>query len=166
MGINAKDLIEYIIWPSLINTGMYSKEASQLLAGTAAQESQLGSFLKQIEGPGLGLYQMEPKTHADIHTNYLKYRPMLVETIYGTCGIYNAIDGTVPDDELLVYNLKYATIMARLKYLMCPGKLPAFCDVDGQAVYWKRYYNSNIGKGDTSAYLINYERFVKPFYSK
>jgi hypothetical protein len=43
-----------------------SLNAIQLLMGTAAQESHLGTYLKQINGPALGVFQMEPNTEIDI----------------------------------------------------------------------------------------------------
>ena len=74
MSINVKDLKFKIIIPTLQFIGLYSESAVNLLLGTAAQESHMGTYLTQIKGPALSIYQIEPKTHADIWKNYLSYR--------------------------------------------------------------------------------------------
>lgn len=46
----------------LIGIGGYSEEAENLLMGTAAQESALGEYIRQLgNGPALGIFQMEPR---------------------------------------------------------------------------------------------------------
>jgi len=164
MSIQAKDLIENVIRPALKDISLWSKEAEQLLAGTCAQESQMGTYLRQIEGPAKGIVQMEPATHNDIWVNYLKYRPDLGDLILKTCYIPLVPEGVIPDSNLLIYNLKYAICMARIKYCRCKEALPKYDDTYGQAAYWKNNYNSASGKGDTAAYVNNYARFVKSFY--
>jgi len=166
MAIQIRDAIELIIRKSLIGIDLWSPEAEQLLAGTAAQESQMLTFLKQIEGPGLGLYQMEPECHQDIHRNYLVYHPELRQKIFNSCGMVTFLQGASPPDELLIYNLKYATCMARLKYYRSNESLPAYNDIAGQSTYWKNIYNTVSGKGDTASYQANYERFVGAYYLK
>jgi hypothetical protein len=41
----------------------------------------------------------------------------------------------------------YAAAMARLRYRRAPGRLPAAGDVAGMAAYWKRHYNTPLGRG-------------------
>ena len=50
------------------------------LLGTARVESDL-RHRRQIGGPALGLFQMEPATHNDIWESYLKYRAQLAERV-------------------------------------------------------------------------------------
>ena len=74
MAINTKHLRLYIIRPTLQKINLWSEAAENLLLGTAAQESLLGTYLKQNgNGPALGIYQMEPNTHKDIWIHYLNY---------------------------------------------------------------------------------------------
>ena len=164
MGINAKDLITKIIQPALTRVNMYSDAAAQLLAGTAAQESGMGTYLVQVEGPALGLFQMEPDSHKDIYANYLKFRPQDRLLIFDACRMAPVPTNLMPEDACLIYNMYYASIMCRIKYLRAKDPLPEFGDIQGQANYWKNNYNSQIGKGDTAAYMINYERFLKQYY--
>ena len=133
--------------------GMYSHAASNLLLGTAIQESRL-SYLKQLGGgPALGVYQIEPATLRDIYKEYLYYRPdlkLVVENIRG----FN-------DDELsIIGNLNYATAIARLVYYRDKMALPDADDVLGLAIYWKRVYNTSLGKGTEQEFVKNYEKYI------
>ena len=74
-------LKEYIIIPVLSKLDMYSESAANLLLGTAAIESDMGQFLRQINGPALGIYQMEPSTHLDIWQNYLQFREEMLKKV-------------------------------------------------------------------------------------
>jgi hypothetical protein len=162
MGIQARDLMNVVIKPSLNAFGAFQDNVGQLLLGIAAQESQMGSYLKQIEGPALGVWQMEPATHRDIHQNFLVYRPELRSNIYMVCGMED--DNQIPPDSTMAFNLCYGCAMARVKLLRSKDPLPFFNDIAGQAIYWKNNYNSLAGKGDVAAYLNNYARFVKGYY--
>ena len=84
----ADQFCEYVIQPALESIGMYSEPAEQLLLGTACAESNLGTYLHQVGGPALGVFQIEPATHTDIWENYLLYRGELRETVWNM----------VPDD--------------------------------------------------------------------
>jgi len=164
MGIDAKDLIIQIIRPALCNAHIWSKAAEQLLAGTCAQESQMGTYFKQQLGPALGIFQMEPATHDDIWNNFLKYNPDLVKLVLKSCGISDLAPDQIPSSDLLVYNLRYSVCMARLKYMRAKDPLPAYNDILAQAEYWKKIYNTVSGKGDTAAYANNYNRFLRNYY--
>jgi len=165
MGINTKDVIDLIIRPALNGIMMSSEAAVQLLAGTCAQESQMGTYLKQMDGPAKGLMQMEDVTHDDIHNTYLRYNQDLTSLLYATCGMVPRNIGTIPDSSILIYNMRYAVCMARIKYARDSSPIPALGNIEAQARYWKNIYNSKSGKGDTSAYLLNYNRFIKPYYT-
>jgi hypothetical protein len=133
---------------------LWSPAAEELLLGTAAQESHLGYYRRQIRGPARGIYQMEPSTERDIWDNFLRPRPDRIEAIYTTCGV----DG--PDQIQLERNLMYQTIMARMHYRRIRAQLPAADHLSEQARYWKRYYNTDHGKGSQAEYVENYRRFV------
>lgn len=151
MSIDAKQLKLYVIVPTLARLGLYSDAAVNLLLGTCAQESQMGTYLKQINGPALGIYQVEPATHKDIFDNYLKYKPDLLGIVL-SLGTYN--------DNSLITNLAYATAVARIKYLRAPDKLPDDNDVTGLANYWKKYYNTPLGAGQPQEFINNYRKYI------
>lgn len=121
--------------------------AEQLLLGTALVESRL-KYLKQINGPALGIWQMEPDTHADMYRNFLDYKPEL-RTLVWTFG---------SDAQDLIGNLPYACAMARLKYYRDPKPIPK--DLTGQAEYWKRVYNTEGGAGTVEKYLLRWNRYA------
>lgn len=153
MPINTNQLRTYIINPALEGVGLYSAAASRLLLGTCAQESAMGTYLHQMNGPALGIYQMEPNTHDDIWHNYIDYRTELSDEIQDLVGV-------IPHPDLMIHNLKYATIMARLHYYRVAEPLPDKDDVEGLAKYWKKYYNTEMGRGTTREFITNYERYV------
>lgn len=159
--IDAKQLRELVIRPTLqyLNPEIpYSKDAENLLMMTAAHESLLGTYLKQVNGPALGIYQMEPATHEDIHNNYVSHRDRLDLLLWTLVG---------EDDQyllnVLVCNLKYATAMARVHYYRVPSKLPTREDypshnayVMALAEYAKKYYNTEKGKATVEDYYEAY----------
>lgn len=139
----------YIIEPVLKALNMYSKEACELIIGTCCQESHAGKYIKQIgNGPALGIYQMEPATARDIINNYLKYRPALHGRVFS---FYN---DKLSLEENLIGNYHFQTAMCRIHYYRCKGAIPK--DLPGQACYWKKNYNTSLGKGSPIEYIENY----------
>ena len=151
MSINASQFREYIVRAPLQLVKLWSADAEELLMMTAAQESHLGEFLRQVgSGPALGIYQMEPATHADCW-RYItqKHVPNLPWAWQQT-------------GDTLIWNLQYATVMCRIKYLEIPTAIPAATNIDGLAWYWKHWYNSDLGSGTAQEAIENYHRYVKP----
>lgn len=149
-GLSQADFLSCVIYPALDELGpkFNSVAARNLLFGTAIQESGL-TYLKQLGGgPALGLYQMEPATHDDIWKNFLSAR----RTIRGSLGTaFNR-----PDPERMVWDLKYATQMARLHYWRVKEPLPHYNDIPGMARYWKKYYNTPAGAGTEEEFIENW----------
>lgn len=153
--INAGQLRTLIIEPVLIQLDLFSPVAVNLLLGTAAQESHMGTYIKQIgKGPALGIYQMEPATYKDIWDNFLKYKPTLEERV-------SQFAIMQPDHDEMVGNMYFATAMARVHYWRVRERLPANPnDVAALARYWKRYYNTPLGAGTESEFIANYKKYV------
>jgi len=159
MSINCKDLRELVVRPTLQHLRLWSPAAEDMVLGTAAQESGLGTYLHQVGGPALGIYQMEPATHNDIWNNYLEYKPILrkqVEDMLGT-----SVHDIDSDDNSLIGNLYYATAMCRIHYLRVLEAMPVHKDIKGYAAYWKKYYNTPLGAGTEQEFIDNYKRYVK-----
>jgi hypothetical protein len=53
-------------------------------------------------------------------------------------------------------NDRLGVIFARVHYLRVADPIPL--DVLGQAKYWKRWYNTGLGRGTVEEYLANWER--------
>jgi hypothetical protein len=88
---------------------------------------------------------MEPATHDDIWTNFLAYQPKFAERLVGT--------GVKKSAEAMIGDLWYAAGMCRLHYYRVKEALPAAGDIAAQAAYWKKYYNTPLGKGTVDEYL-------------
>ena len=148
--MNVSQFKDLIITPTLEAIGMHSPEAVELLLGTAIQESRL-EYIKQLpDGPALGVYQMEPATHQDIWENYLEFRPEMADKIK----VFSLANGQSSNE--MVGNLFYATAMARVHYRRVPKPLPAVGDLEGQADYWKEFYNTFEGAGTVEEYIEHY----------
>lgn len=129
---------------------MYSEDAVELLMLTAATESLMGKYIRQVGGgPALGIFQMEPATEKDIWDNYLVYRVELADKVeqYQVC-----------EAGELEWNLAYQIIMARIHYLRVPHPLPS--TVEGMATYYKKHFNTELGKGSVAEAVQNYNRYV------
>lgn len=158
MSINADQLRHDVIRPTLKRIALYSKAAENLLMGTAAQESHLGTYLRQMGGgPAVGIFQMEPATHYDLWHNYLRYKVSLANEIRAIAGV--PLD-RIPKAEAMVGNLYYATAMARIHYLRRPEALPLADNPVDLGEYWKRYFNTHLGRGTVDEFVHNYNRFV------
>lgn len=156
MSINVRQFKEHIIIPTLKEMGMYSDSAVNLLLGTMAQESHFGTYIKQLgRGPALGVYQMEPNTHTDIVNNFISYRQSIQRVIGEKLG-YDLLD-----HKKLVWDLRYATMFCRLHYYRKPESLPLYDNVPALASYWKRHYNTHLGKGTEEEFIENFNRYIK-----
>lgn len=142
-----------------VEKGYYSEEVVELLIGTAAHESHMGKWLRQVKGPALGIYQMEPATHQSLWKHFLRFRPDVARVVREMASQRSCkADGSVADNEL-IHNLMYATALARVRYRGAKGPIPN--TLAGQAGYWKQWYNTPLGRGTTEKYIEDYERFVE-----
>ena len=168
MGIHSSDLRQYVIRPALHYLNLWSEAAEDLLLGTAAVETGMGYRLKQVKGPALGIYQMEPATHLDLWLHWLVPSPRrrgLREALLGLVSFHVReklrLEGYSVLHEEMVVSLAYATAMARCFYLRVPWPLPKAGDIQAQACYWKHWWNSERGKGTVDGYVRAYQRLVR-----
>lgn len=169
MSLDPRQLRDLAVRPALEHIGLWSLAAEQLVMGTAAQESRL-TYLAQVGGgPALGLWQMEPATHADIWTNFLRYRKDLRRRVSellvpGVPPLAAAVDLAIaPGPVALVLNLSYAAAMCRVHYYRSKAPLPAAGDVTGMAKRWKDSYNTAAGAGKPEEFIRNW-RLVEGLY--
>lgn len=132
----------------------YSEQAYQLVTGTGIHESI--NFTKREQmggGPALGLFQMEPETFK-YHLRYLtKKRTDILRKISLISGV---VDFT---PENLKTNDIFATCMCRVHYFRIPAPIPD--TLEGQASYWKKYYNTYLGAGKVAQYIEHYINYMK-----
>jgi hypothetical protein len=163
MPISCKDLRELVVRPTLQHLRLWSPAAEDLILGTAAQESAMGTYLAQLNGPALGIYQMEPATHDDIWNNFLHYKDILADNVQDLLTGSSTSEASFLFDgsNELIGNLYYATAMCRIHYLRVPEMLPVHKDIKGYAAYWKKYYNTELGEGTEEEFIANYKKYVK-----
>ncbi len=162
--INPNQLRTEIIRPTLKAMSMWSPAAENLLMGTAMQESVCGTYLVQIGGPALGLFQIEPSTARDIVFRYLDLRPDLGDRFELGFQIVNSHEinwNNVSLDKValkLISDLRFGTAVARMRYWMVPQPLPDADDVAGLAAYWKQHYNTPLGRSTEEEFIRNYKK--------
>lgn len=160
--INNKQLRELVIQPALKGINLYSPGAEELLIGTCAQESQDGFYIKQTVGgihAALGIYQMQPETHDDIWKNTLTKGSVntdLAVLVMNVCRY-----PMPPKAEVMVYNLLYASVMARIFWLHVKEPMPAVDDIDHIWSLYKKYWNTEEGKATKEEFVRNYHKFGK-----
>ena len=142
--------------------GMYSKEAEDLILGSGLYESRY-RYIRQIgSGIAKSFWQVEVATAQDNINSYLKYRQSrarlcasaaLVPVQYVSKGIRDEEVG-----DMLEANIAYGIMHCRLKYYRVPKKLPS--DLEGQAAYYKKYYNSAHGKASEEEYIEQYKEAI------
>ena len=144
MTINAADLTQYVIKPTLDYLDMYSNAAEKLLLGTAAQESDFDPFCDQHDG--FGIYQITSQQHQDIWDSYLAFNPDLASKVRGLASQHEFLKN--PDQELRI-NLAYSTAIAWIIYLRSDIELPAADDLEALGECWEdnfchaHYHNDN-----------------------
>lgn len=139
-GVNRQHLRK-VIGETLQFLGVNSKKWVDLLMITAQIESDLGTLLKQVKGPAVGIFQMEPATEKSVWEHYLKVankgladkiRKLRVEARVGAC-------------NEMEYNVAYATSMAYTLYLWRKVD-PNSMTVEDMIAAYKKYYNTYAGK--------------------
>jgi hypothetical protein len=135
--INPYQYVTLILEPAYKACGMYSLDAMYQMVCTIGVESKL-THLKQIpNGPALGLPQTEPDTYIDI-IRYLSRRTDLRDKIFTYCQ-----RTSFPDDRMLISDLAFSALIARVKYWMIPEPIPSYKNPEAQAAYYEQYYNAN-----------------------
>ena len=150
---------DQVVRPVLQSLALDSPAAELLMLGTAAQESNF-KFLEQISGgPGIGLFQMEPRTYHDIWDRFLATRPVW-NARAREWSHNSSIPGTSrPIAAEMAWNLRYAAAMARIHYYRVPEALPV-AQPEAVARYWKRYYNTIHGSGSVEQFVKNLQKYV------
>ena len=83
----------------------------------------------------MGLWQVEA-THDDLDTNFPNYRPEPGSKLMELRVVGLSLD------ENLSTNLMYGAAVCRPCYYRKPDALPEAGDTEGQAAFWKQYYNT------------------------
>lgn len=144
MAYNREQFSNVIIRVLKAHRGLFSDSALPLLLGTAAVESDFGTYLRQKGGgPALSPFQIERPTF-----NWL-------QSVFG-----DRYDFAGREFEEIETDLALAVLVARLRYRIDPDPLPEPEDTIGLAAYWKRVYNTTEGTGSVEDFLAKFTRYV------
>ena len=141
-----KQIREIIEW-SLKEMDLYSEDAVDLVYKTGNAETGYRHLKQMGSGPAIGFWQVEPATLIDILDNYVKYRSKLEKGLKSLGFSRNGIETRV------MGNIALQAVFCRLKYKRDRYALPKSDDLKGQAKYWKRVYNTHLGKGTIEHFI-------------
>lgn len=142
------------IYNILLSLKLYSNDSIvKMIFETACVESNCGEYIKQINGPACGIFQIEPNTAQDIIDNYIKYRSRYKDMF----DMLYIKTFTLPQN--LKYNLSFSVFMCRMFYMRIKESIPN--TVEKRAEYWKKYYNTEQGKGTTAEYIRKVGKYGK-----
>lgn len=176
-----RHVLDHVVRPTLAYLALPHAElnglSERLLIATAAHESLGFACVYQMgSGPALSFWQIEPFTARDLWQRYVIARPssllalklqsLLFPDRYITSGIPISFQPTDTVLRQLVINHPLACAIARLKYFDSSFKFPNVdsCRPEDLARIWKKYYNSEQGKGTEEEFLENYREYVEPLY--
>jgi hypothetical protein len=146
MTVNALDFRQFVIEPALTQLAPagipVTQTAADLLMATAANETDLGTWLNQDPGPALGVFQIEPASLASLMARLSG--PELT-----------ALNGIMTPQPIAVQldtNLLLAAAICRLFYWQMPAPLPPDT-VSGLWSYYKTYYNTDAGAATMDGFV-------------
>lgn len=129
-----------------------SPDVRDLLLATAITETQLRARFQDRGGDAIGLFQIEYGTYRDLWRRAIpKHYPKLYTAMRQRFG--DAKNGAIMFEDLQKNDILSA-LFARVKYFESKEPIPSMSDIDAQAEYYKRIYNTAKGKA-------NVERFKK-----
>ena len=161
--MDIKTIENTIITPTLKDLGLFSDKSLFLLSAICAHESKCGKYLDQIgyEGTdqGLGLYAMQSNTATDLE-NYF-HRKIVFDKSEKHKTWWEKAKSYRHSNETFFFNLKYnhvyGTALCRLFFIRFDEPLPPAGDIEAAAKYWKKYYNTRLGKGTVEKFVKDWE---------
>jgi len=177
-------VLDHIVRPTLSYLALPHSESGgsceRLIISTAAHESLGFTRVYQMgNGPALSFWQIEPFTARDLWSRYVIRRfssslaiklqslvfPVRIPVQNGIDLVSGPLDTVV---RQLAINHPLSCAIARLKYFDSSFNFPespAILSPAELARYWKKYYNSEQGKGTEEEFLDNYETYIAPLYT-
>lgn len=124
--------------------------ARELLFGTACAESGLRPRFQDKHGTAIGLFQVEYATFLDLWNRAIKNKhPKLYKEIQKN---YAGEDRQIRFEDLQLSD-ELCAVFARMKYAESKSHIPPATDLEAQAKYYKKYYNTELGKASVQSYL-------------
>ena len=140
-----KEIVEF----ALYRIDCYSDDALALVVRTGMAESGYRALKGYGEGnPAIGFFQIEPATMNDMIDNYIKYRSRYKVDLI-SLGMNFEKDTIIS----VMSNIAVQAALCRIHYRRDKHSIPSWDDLEGQAKYWKRVYNTNLGRGTTEHFI-------------
>ena len=127
----------------------------ELLVFTCAVESAGGTYVKQVKGPALGIYQLEPATFTDCWVNYIVRKPDIINLLSLNLAVHR-----MPHPIEMVTDLKLATAMAAMLYKQRKACPTTTVPADLWNIY-KPLWNTDKGAAVKDTCLKAYAKFIK-----
>ena len=144
----------YIVRPVLKEMQCWSVDAENLLCGTALVESNLQALVQTPSGYAKGVFQIEEPTYQDVKKRFAERHQDKLERFLCFADI-----ARLPCHAgLLIGNLYVSCFIARAKYYLIPEAVPS--ELEAQAEYWNRLYNTVIDKAAQQRYI---DRYLKAY---
>ena len=140
-----KEIAEY----ALYRIDSYSDDALALVVRTGMAESGYRALKGYGDGnPAIGFWQIEPATMNDMIDNYINYRSKYKKTLI-------SLGMNFEKDTIMsvMSNMAVQAALCRLHYRRDKDPLPSWDDMEGQAKYWKRVYNTVEGRGTVKHFI-------------
>jgi len=109
--LDIRQFREDIVLPALHGLQLYTKELAELLVFTCAVESAGGTYIKQINGPAVGIFQIEPNSLTDLWVNFIVRNPSYMNLLTLNFGVHR-----MPMPVDLMTDLKLAAAICGLFY--------------------------------------------------
>jgi len=134
----------------------YQKSIFYLIWGTVAVETRCSTYKDKTRGyAGEGLTQFDKIPFSDI-------KKRTSSSTRNTIASKFAMDLKKWKWENLSFNDSKALIMSFCFYKLVREKFPAPYSAQAHAKYWKKYYNTVLGKGTTEKYVAAFKKYCDP----
>lgn len=162
--ISCNQLRKYVIQPVLCRMHIYTPIFEEILVSTCAQESRGGYYIHQINGPAIGLFQMETPTALTVWNEYKVFQTIVEQKKYDNANFVEpsplmktriessnrdlVISGAsyyFPTNNMMAFssanfeemagNLYFATTMATLNYYLRSEKFLELKDKDLKSLW-------------------------------
>lgn len=127
------------------------ENAHLLILETAGAETHRGYIEDKTTYAGMGLCQFDKMPFYDVKSRTSDKTKRRVYEYFG-------VDISLVEWEDLRYNPFLSLLFCRLKYLLVPAPIPQ--TFEERAAYWKKWYNSELGKGTVAHYIKANESFM------
>ena len=128
---------------AIVNVLGGGRNAVNLILETSSAETALGQITDGTLYAGMGICQFDKKPFKYIKDKSLRFRNLILAEL--------GVDIVLVKWDHLRYNSFLSLLFCRLYYMTIRKPIPA--TREGRAKYWKRYYNSYLGKGTPRHYL-------------